>query len=182
VTWRLAGTLPKLDRACRDGRTFVVRDDLLGRATTGPTWLRQPEIANCVVSCLRENAGGAYDLHAYVIMPNHVHVLLRLRPREQLATITRALKGKSARLSNVLLGRTGQPFWQDESFDHWIRHPQQFAKVKAYIEWNPVRAGLVTTPEQWPYSSAAGYGSQAEACATTLPDPTVRGPGNVGTG
>jgi REP element-mobilizing transposase RayT len=49
-------------------------------------------------------------------MPNHVHVLLRLRPREQLATITRALKGKSARLSNVLLGRAGQRLVGVEEF------------------------------------------------------------------
>ena len=141
VTWRLAGTFPKLDRSCRDGRTFVIRDDLLDRASDGPLWLRQPEVANCVVVCIRENAGRAYDLHAYVVMPNHVHVLLR--PHLELAAITRILKGKSARLANAILGRTGQPFWQDESFDHWIRHPGQFEKVKSYIERNPVRAGLV---------------------------------------
>ena len=84
-------------------------------------------------------------------------------------------KRRSARLANAILGRTGQPFWQDESFDHWIRHPRQFEKVKSYIERNPVRAGLVVTPEQWPYSSAAAQpqGSQAEACATIQSKPTT---------
>jgi putative transposase len=84
-----------------------------------------------------------------------------------LATITRSIKGRPAREANAVLARTGRPFWQDESFDHWIRHCQEFAKVRAYIERNPVKAGLVEWPEQWPYSSASR--SQAEACATILP-------------
>ncbi|HWC17842.1 MAG TPA: hypothetical protein VG498_12560, partial [Terriglobales bacterium] len=96
-----------------------------------------------------------------------------ITPRTALATITKALKGKTARQANQILRRTGQPFWQDESFDHWIRSPAQFAKVKSYIERNPVRACLVTSPEQWPYSSAArslpSQASQAEARATILP-------------
>ena len=102
-------------------------------------------------------------------MPNHVHLLIT--PRVELAKITRTIKGKSARQANAMLGRTGQPFWQDESFDHWIRHPQQFEKVKSYIERNPVSAGLVRSPEQWPYSSATLLptpASQAEACATIV--------------
>ena len=86
-------------------------------------------------------------------MPNHVHILIT--PNIELAKITRAIKGKSARLANAILGLTGRPCWQDESFDHWIRHPGQFEKVKSYIERNPVRAGLAETPEQWPFSSAA---------------------------
>ena len=55
-------------------------------------------------------------------LTNHVHLLIT--PRVELAKITRTIKGKSARQANAMLGRTGQPFWQDESFDHWIRHPQ----------------------------------------------------------
>jgi hypothetical protein len=60
----------------------------------------------------------------------------------------------------------------------WIRHPRQFEKVKSYIEWNPVRAGLVVTPEQWPYSSATAQrdvDSQAEACATIESKPAISG-------
>ena len=116
---------------------------------------------------LLDGAGGQYELHAFVIMSNHVHLLLT--PWIELATITRAIKGKSARQANALVGRTGLSFWQDESFDHWIRHPRQFERVRTYIERNPVRAGPVERPEQWPYSSASG--PQAEACATILPFP-----------
>jgi putative transposase len=152
VTWRLAGTFPRLDKSFADGRTFAKQDQLLDRATTVPTWLRRAEIAACVVDCIREYADCFYQLRAFVIMPNHVHILIT--PTIDLAKITRAIKGRSARQANAILGRMGMPFWQDESFDHWIRHPQQFEKVKVYIEHNPVRAGLATTPEQWPYSSA----------------------------
>jgi len=153
VTWRLAGTLPMLDLSCQDGRMFVHRDRLLDYATQGPTWLREPQVAERVMNCICGDSENSYALHAFVIMPNHVHILIT--PRTELARITRALKGKSARQANLILQRTGQTFWQDESFDHWIRHPQQFQRVKTYIERNPVNAGLVTVPEQWPYSSAA---------------------------
>ena len=69
--------------------------------------------------------------------------------------ITGAIKGKSSRIANTILQRTGSPFWQDESFDHWIRSRAEFEETRSYIEANPVRAGLVSAPEEWPYSSAA---------------------------
>jgi putative transposase len=153
VTWRLAGTFPKSSGTSHDGRVFAEYDRLLDRIANGPTWLRQPQVANCVVDCLQEICGREHPLHAFVVMTNHVHVLIT--PSIDLAMITRAIKGTSARQANTILGRTGQPFWQDESFDHWIRQPNEFAKVKAYIEHNPVRAGLVAAPEEWPYSSAS---------------------------
>ena len=52
------------------------------------------------------------------------------------------------------LGRTGKPFWQVESYDHWVRNAYQFQRIISYIEWNPVSAGLVEKPEDWPWSSA----------------------------
>ncbi|HKD06826.1 MAG TPA: transposase [Bryobacteraceae bacterium] len=155
VTWRLHGTLPVFGNYTDDARAFAQRDLLLDRSTTGPQWLRNPEIAECVVTNLPDGAAGRYELHAFVVMPNHVHLLLT--PWIDLAAITRTLKGKSSRQANILLARTGTPFWQDESFDHWIRHPRQFEKVREYIERNPVRAGLVERPEQWPYSSASAH-------------------------
>jgi REP element-mobilizing transposase RayT len=164
VTWRLASTLYTSQSGAGDGREFAARDLLLDCTTKGPQWLRRPEIAQCVLTNLLDGAASRYDLHSFVIMPNHVHLLLT--PWIELAAITRVMKGKSSRQANVLLARTGLPFWQDESFDHWIRHPQQFEKVQAYIERNPVRAGLVDRPEQWPYSSARR--TQAEACATIV--------------
>lgn len=65
-----------------------------------------------------------------------------------------SVKGYTAREANRLLQRTGQPFWQSESFDHWIRDEQEFKRVQRYIEQNPVRAGIVVHPGQYPWSSA----------------------------
>jgi len=69
------------------------------------------------------------EVRAWVIMPNHVPVLLRAEVH--LPVITRWLKGSTARQANLILGRTGKAFWQDESFDHWVRDevdwPESFA-------------------------------------------------------
>src|SRR5262249_35260477 len=92
-------------------------------------------------------------LHAWVVMPNHVHVLLE--PKQPLGIITKAIKGRSARQANLVLGRKGKQFWQDESFDHWIRNDMEFVKIKKYIERNPVVAGFTAQECDWPWSSAA---------------------------
>jgi hypothetical protein len=57
--------------------------------------------------------------------------------------------------ANRILGRTGTAFWQDESFDHWIRSGEELQNLIEYVENNPLKAGLVETKEQWPWSSAA---------------------------
>ena len=93
-----------------------------------------------------------YTLHGWVIMPNHVPVVLE--PHTPLPTIMRWLKGRTGRQSNQRLGRSGVPFWQDESYDHWIRSAQELDEITAYVEDNPVKAGLVAGKEQWPWSSA----------------------------
>jgi len=59
------------------------------------------------------------------------------------------------RQANAILGRTGRPFWQDESFDHWVRGPEELEKIVRYIEENPVAAGLVERAERWRWSSAS---------------------------
>jgi type I restriction enzyme R subunit/putative DNA methylase len=71
-----------------------------------------------------------------------------------LPQITHWIKGGTARSANLLLGRTGEPFWQVESHDHWVRNRKEFDRIVAYIEENPVSAGFVAAPEDWPWSSA----------------------------
>jgi len=129
-------------------------DRLLDRAP-GPTWLSRPEIAKAVVDTLliAEQKWELCELFSWVVMSNHVHVLLR--PHKPLREVTRAIKSTSARLANQILNRAGSPFWQDESFDHWVRNSREFEKIAHYIEANPVKAGLVAKPEDWPWSSAA---------------------------
>jgi len=54
-----------------------------------------------------------------------------------------------------MLGLTGRAFWQEESYDRWVRDDKEFHRIRAYIEENPVRAGLVAAPEDYPWSSAS---------------------------
>ena len=85
-------------------------------------------------------------------MPNHVHLLIL--PQVPVAVLRRWLKGSTAREANRILGRTGQPFWQDESYDHSLRQRSQIDRTVTYIEQNPVPAGLVGSAERWLWSSA----------------------------
>jgi len=164
VTWRLFGTLPQTTNQVFDGRGFRDLDRQLDCATAGPSWLSDPLIAGCVAGTIQQAATERQLclLHSFVVMPNHVHLLLT--PRTELARITKWIKGVSARRANQLLGRTGSPFWQDESFDHWVRNHWEFDKIRRYIEHNPVHAGLAMSPEQWPYPSAHGSAQAERLC------------------
>jgi REP element-mobilizing transposase RayT len=174
VTWRLAGSLPRsLARgagasACQDpGKTFVAVDRLVDQAAYGPVWLKDPRVAASVRNAFwyGERERCFYNLRAWVIMPNHVHLLLE--PKVSLPAITRWLKGSTARKANQILGRIGNTFWQDESFDHWIRNDGELNRIVRYIEYNPVTAGFVQTPEDWPWSSARLAGESACPTAKT---------------
>jgi REP element-mobilizing transposase RayT len=85
-------------------------------------------------------------------MANHAHVLLL--PKVPPSRLLQSLKGYTAREANRLLGRTGEPFWQRESYDHWVGDEREWHRISAYIENNPVRAGLVSRPEDYGWSSA----------------------------
>lgn len=127
----------------------------MDRATCGPLWLKDSRIAAVVVETLHFAASELklYRLEAYVVMANHIHILIF--PNAPLAKITKSVKGFSAKKANKILNRTGEAFWQDESFDHWVRRESSFGRIKLYIENNPVSAGLVKSAEEWPWSSAS---------------------------
>ncbi|HLJ22795.1 MAG TPA: transposase, partial [Candidatus Acidoferrales bacterium] len=128
-------------------------------ARTGPLWLKNPRVAETLLTALHTAPSRRlFRLAAYAIMANHVHILLT--PLAPIGEITRQIKGATARHANLILQRTGLPFWQDESFDHWVRNAGEWQKIRAYIERNPVAAGLVAKPEDWPWSSAAKVGQQ----------------------
>ena len=158
ITWRLYGTLPPSrfvpPEGLTSGQAFASIDRYLDSATYGPSWLRTPEIAQSVAAALRHTQDELrrYVLHAYVVMPNHVHVLIS--PARPVAAIMQSLKGYTAREANRMLDRTGQRFWQRESYDHWVREGE-FERIVRYIEWNPVVAGLAKEPHLYPWSSAA---------------------------
>jgi REP-associated tyrosine transposase len=116
-------------------------------------YLRQSDIARIVVTSIHKGVDlNHYELNAYVIMANHVHLLIQ--PKIAPDRLLKSLKGATAREANLLLGRTGEPFWQKEFYDHWVRNQIEFERIRRYIENNPVKAGLVQKPEDYPWSSA----------------------------
>jgi REP element-mobilizing transposase RayT len=131
-------------------------DRLLDGQRTGFAYLRMPAIAEMVADLIGKGAGCDYLSHAWVVMPNHVHLLLT--PRVDVPVLLRRLKGASARESNKLLGQTGRPFWQDESYDHLVRTADEFQRIEKYMLQNPVRAGLARSAEEYPWSGISGPG------------------------
>ncbi len=77
-----------------------------------------------------------------------------LRPLVPLRLALMNIKSASARAANAVLKRTGNPFWQDESYDHWVRNERERSSLIRYIHCNPVAAGLVSKTEEWPWSTA----------------------------
>jgi putative DNA methylase len=164
ITFRLSGSLPTSRHFAlsnmTSGEAFVSMDRLLDQARCGPTYLKQPAIAGIVFASLQYGVElRHYDLHAWVIMPNHVHLLLT--PLLSISKLLNSLKAVTARRANLALHRTGKPFWQDESYDHLVRHYDEFRRIQHYIENNPVVAGFVGTPEQYPWSSRAACDAAA---------------------
>ena len=125
VTFRLYGSLPANRifprQNLKSGRTFVAMDRLLGSARSGPLYLRQPKIAKMVVQTVHdgESRFRRYELHAFVVMPNHVHLLVT--PKVTAQKWLGPLKGFTAHEAIRILGLHNTPFWQDESYDHLIR-------------------------------------------------------------
>ena len=93
-----------------------------------------------------------YRLAAWVVMPNHVHALVELWEMP-MGKLLKAWKGVSANAVNQILDCGGQ-LWQTEYWDRYMRDEDHFRQAQHYIEWNPVKAGLVKTPETWAFGSA----------------------------
>ena len=178
LTWRLHGSLPKnftFDSGdSESGKAFVRFDRVLDRTPDGPHWLRDSRIAQLVAEAIEfgDKSLRHYDLIAYVVMSNHVHVLLS--PLADMPRITKSLKGTTARRANVILGHSGQAFWQRESFDHWPRNDFERRRIIGYIEANPVTAGLVAKEQDWPWSSASRWRRPEPAPNNHLSEPSRR--------
>lgn len=143
---------------------FGKYDDYLDECSHGPVWLSDPRIAEIVAEEIKRLDNVRYRLICYCIMPNHVHLLIDCagfwdRPSSQhggkipypLSYTMQLLKGRTARLANQVLQRSGK-FWQDESYDHFIRNEVELARLIAYILNNPVRAGRVEDWRDWPFT------------------------------
>jgi REP-associated tyrosine transposase len=139
-----------------ESHSFVKWDTFLDRIDCGPHWLARPDIAGILGEALLYRDGQEYELHAYCIMPNHVHAVLGPTRGEssreiRLNEILGKLKRHTARQANTVLGRKG-PFWQDESYDHVIRESGEFINIVRYVLNNPVKAGFVSKWQDWPWT------------------------------
>jgi REP-associated tyrosine transposase len=154
VTYRLADSLPKeaLERIRLAAQPESLRDEMLDRGW-GACWLGRSEIAELVENSFLAFDGRRYRLHAWTIMPNHVHVLISGVAGQPLGSIVSSWKRFTARDANRQLGRTG-PFWQDDYWDRFIRNEEHFFATIAYIDNNPVKAGLTAQASLWPWGSA----------------------------
>lgn len=204
VTYRLAGSIPqfelqrwraerdrRLKQKLRDAATFGALRERAHKAFFGRydhyldrnadvRWLEEPDVANVVRENLYHHHGSLYELIAWCLMPNHVHVVLQ--PFEAatdaavadaasiglesafhsdevsdsssvLSRIMHSLKSYTANRANEILKRTGR-FWQSESYDHWVRDLDELERIVEYVRLNPVHAGLCLEPHLWPFSSA----------------------------
>jgi REP element-mobilizing transposase RayT len=187
ITFRLAGSLPKeaidklkqeqkllLKKVKQSSRSsdslselrervhksiFTKYDHLLDTEKAGPTWLSNKSVAEIVKEAIHHRDQKKYDLYAYCIMPNHIHLICKLpdskdmKPAEEnvypLTNILKSLKWYTALEANKLLNRTGNAFWQAESFDHVIRDAEELQRIIYYTLNNPVKARMVKSWNEW---------------------------------
>ena len=164
ITFRLADSLPtavlkrwqaELLDLPQDSATLErrIRIEIALDQGHGSSALRNAAIGDLVESALLFFDSARYRLHAWVIMPNHVHALATPLGEWTLSAIVHAWKSYSARQANALLMRAGQ-FWAPEYYDRAIRDDAHYAAALSYIEMNPVKAGFCREPQEWRFSSA----------------------------
>jgi putative transposase len=140
-------------------RLFGQWDSALDSAQSGPMWLRDPRISGLVSESLHYHNRHTYDLNAFCIMPNHVHLVFTplATPNgeyQAVSVITHSIKRYTARLANRVLERQGQ-FWQHENYDHVVHDEAEMGRIIAYVRNNPVKAGLIERAEDWEWSYCA---------------------------
>jgi putative transposase len=156
VVFRTNGSLPKfvLDQIqsvnSQTGRAMM--DSALDHSPDGSTF-SEPEFANIMQDSLLYFDGKRYDLQAWCVMPNHVHVVVIVYSDALLSKVVQSWKQATARQVNRILGRTGHVFALDY-FDRFVRNLPQAERLIHYVEANPVKAGLCATAHDWRWSSA----------------------------
>ena len=154
VTFRLADSLPAeaILRLKAADRPETLRHEMLDHGW-GACWLKSDFIARLVEDAFLAFDGTRYRLHAWTIMPNHVHVVIEILDRPSLSEIVGSWKSFTAKQANAKLGRSGS-FWHADYFDRYMRNEDHLTRTIEYVEYNPVKAGLVEVTSVWPWSSA----------------------------
>jgi REP element-mobilizing transposase RayT len=116
-------------------------------------------VADLVARAIQFFQGQYYELHAWVVMPNHVHVVVWPMPDHSLSDILHSWKSFTSHEINKLLPQKVVPFWQSESYEHLICDDEDLHRCCHYVLMNPVNARLCAQPEEWKWSS--GHGARA---------------------
>jgi REP element-mobilizing transposase RayT len=164
ITLRLADSLPQtvlrawMNELAKDSPSNM--DAVLRRRLEcyldqgyGSCALGDARVTAMVQKSLLHYDGKRYRLSAWVVMPNHVHMLVTPDPEWSLSTIMKDLKSFTSHEANRILGQTGQ-FWMEDYFDRYVRDAKHFDNAIVYIENNPVKARLCKKSEDWQFSSA----------------------------
>ncbi|MBT9447154.1 MAG: transposase [Hyphomonadaceae bacterium] len=146
--WRTRGYIPHCDRA-----GLVQHVVYRASAQLPDDVLTDPDCAAAAEEPIRHFSDQRYRLHAWCVMPDHVHVLIGPLEDWTLGAIVRSWKAYSAAKLNRRLGRSGR-FWAADYFDRYLRNDSQLSAAARYIERNPVAAGLCDSPGEWEFSSA----------------------------
>ena len=153
LTFRLAGPTPTEEHQLGLlllKRQFVEYDRVLDTMKSGPHWLADDRIATIVKEAIHHRDGKQYELHAYTIMSNHVHMVITLAGVLPLDRVLQQMKSFTAVACNKVLGRHGD-FWLHEGYDHVIRKGR-FGYVIYYVLNNPVKAGLCKHWKEHPHT------------------------------
>jgi REP element-mobilizing transposase RayT len=132
---------PTLAEKDEIARLFHQRLDRYLDMSMGACHLRTRSLAELVANAFRHFDGERYSLLAWVVMPNHAHVVAKLFEGSSLAGVTHSWKSYTSHKANAILQRGGE-FWQRESFDRLVRTDEELENVKRYVAENPNRAGL----------------------------------------
>ncbi|HEY1787262.1 MAG TPA: transposase [Verrucomicrobiae bacterium] len=164
ITYRLADAMPAARRA--EWETFLKLENDLEKQRKievyldkgyGKCHLRNPEIADLVQNNLWHHDGAKYQLLGWVIMPNHVHVLVEIW-NVPLGDIVKSWKSYTSKgAQRILRGKDSCPFqtfWENDYFDRYLRDDDHYRRIIRYIENNPNKAALAKAPADWPWSSA----------------------------
>ena len=158
ITFRLADALPAevLKKLLDDEPASTAQQEHLAQlldSGMGSCLLLEPAIGQLVEDALLHFDGQRYQLLAWCVMPNHVHVVLETRGGYSLSHVVQAWKSFTVHAINRLKVSEGM-VWQADYFDRYVRSDEQLQVLIAYVEQNPVTAGLVVDAAAWPFSSA----------------------------
>ncbi len=162
ITFRLGDSLPKkvIEKWQKELELELISEieyhrkiDKYLDKSHGECYLKDKKIAELVEDTLFYFDNKKYKLIAYVLMPNHAHILIKPLKNQSLASIMHSLKSYTSHEANKILVREGK-FWSKEYFDRFMRDYEHFVKTVDYIHNNPVKAGLCERFDEWRFSSA----------------------------